>query len=143
MSKSKVPTLNPTFQRRIKSATSRKKPIKINPRFWMKGWRTLRPREEVEKEDLRWSHVKKCWIPVIKDRIGEMAGVIHTFIRREEEMANPCSPPKGHRFLQPKEKIKYGDYFWAVSWKRFIPVLTDEIGKEAGTICTAIRKVKS
>lgn len=124
-------------------ATPRCKPIKITPRFWMEGWRTLRSREEVEKGDLRWSRATQCWMPVTKSKIGEMAGTVHTFVRREEEMANPCSPPEGHRFLQPKEKIKYGDCFWATHRKCFTPVIADIIGRKAGTICAVIRKIKS
>lgn len=56
--------------------------IEITPSFLPKGFRTLFPREEVEKSDFRWSGVTKYYVPVVKSRIGDLAGTIHTFIRR-------------------------------------------------------------
>lgn len=59
-----------------------RKPIKITPRFCPAGFRILRPKEEVEAGDFRWSRAQKCWVPVIKRRIKDLAGTVYTFIRR-------------------------------------------------------------
>lgn len=67
---------------RIK-ATGRRVPIRIIPNFLSKGYRVLRPREEIEKGDFRWSRVKKCYMPITRNNIGDLAGTVHTFIRKE------------------------------------------------------------
>lgn len=54
----------------------------IVPEFYPKGWRVLRPREEVEKGDYFWSKVNKCYMPVGNRRIGFLASKPLTFIRR-------------------------------------------------------------
>lgn len=112
------------------------------PKYQVPGYRTLRPREEVEEGDLRWSRAKKCYVPPTKTRIGEMAGTTYTFIRREEKMPKPVELPEGYRYLKSIEKIKRGDLFWAIWSREYMRVTLDLFGKKAGTISTVIRKVK-
>jgi len=59
-----------------------KKRSNIVARFLPRGWRFLRPREEVEKTDFFWSHTRKCYLPVVK--YGQLSGVTIPFIRRKE-----------------------------------------------------------
>jgi hypothetical protein len=61
-----------------------KKRSNIVAKFLPKGWRFLRPREEVERNDFFWSHINKCYLPATKKR-GQLAGIAIPFIRRIEE----------------------------------------------------------
>lgn len=115
---------------------------KFVPKFKMSGFRTLRPKEEVEEGDFRWSRAKKCYVPISKSRVGEMAGTIYTFVRRVAEMSRVITLPEGYRYLAPKNRIKRGDLFWATWHKSYLPVLPSFIGQKVGLITSVIRKVK-
>lgn len=54
----------------------------ITPKFIPRGWRVLRPREEVEKGDYFWSKVHKCYFPAGKGKVGYLAREPLTFVRR-------------------------------------------------------------
>ncbi len=114
--------------------------LKFIPKFEMPGYRFLQPRERVKAGDFRWSCKLKCYVPAT--RIGELAGTVHTFVRREEKVPDPVKIPEGYRYLARDEKIKRGDLFWATWTRQYMPVINSLIGREVGTISPVIRKVR-
>lgn len=57
--------------------------ITIRPEFLPKGWRFLRPGEEVEKTDFFWSKKNETYLPVTRKFAWRgLAGLTIPFIRR-------------------------------------------------------------
>lgn len=65
--------------------SGRRAALTIVPQFYPKGWRVLRPKEEIEKGDYFWSTINKCWMPAGKGKVGFLASKPHTYVRREYE----------------------------------------------------------
>ncbi len=72
------------YHGRVKGNWGRKK-IVIKPKFLPKGWRYLRPREEVEKTDFFWSKKNETYLPVTQKFAWRgLAGNTIPFIRKIE-----------------------------------------------------------
>lgn len=71
------------YHGRVTGGYRRYKPINIVPKFLPKGWRFLRPNEEVEKTDFFWSKQNKTYLPATQKFAWQgLAGHTIPFIRR-------------------------------------------------------------
>lgn len=112
--------------------------IETEPKYFMNGWRTLRQTEEVEEGDYRWSHIKKCWIPVAKHRVGDLAIKPYTYARKEDS-CNPGYLPEFTRVLKPDERIHSGDRVWNTHQKQFVYCPKELYNVKVGNVVTIIR----